>query len=99
MATQNISPPAKQGAGRDDRGPDKDEREGPVKLASDVTSADASPRDEDRTAEVQQRSAGFSETLKKWRADLVRFCRDRPLTALGVAFMLGRVSRRRRRAR
>jgi hypothetical protein len=87
MPTQNPTSPTKPPEGRND-GSEKSRGMG------------ASPRAEDRKPDPKtdlQEAGGISEMLKKWRVELVRVCRENPLTALGVAFMAGRMLRRRRR--
>jgi len=75
-------------------GPDKDTSERRAKLGSEAT------RNEERkTTDLQEAGGSIAETLKKWRVELVRICRENPLTALGVAFMAGRMLRRRPRSK
>jgi hypothetical protein len=101
MPTQNPTSSTKPPEGRND-GSDKENSERRVKLGSETTSGGMGtpPRVEDRKPDQKtdlQEAGSISELLKKWRVELVRVCRENPLTALGVAFMAGRMLRRRRR--
>ena len=102
MPTQNPTSPTKPPEGRSDGG-DKETSERRVKLGSDVRTGGmgASPPIEERKTDLKTdlpEAGSISEMLKKVRNDVVRLCRENPLTALGVAFMAGRMFRRRRRS-
>ena len=103
MPTQNPTSPIKPPEGRSDGG-DKETSERRVKLGSDARTGatGASPATEERKTDLKPdlpEAGSISEMLKKLRIEVVRLCRENPLTALGVAFMAGRLFRRRRRTK
>jgi hypothetical protein len=100
MPTQNPTSPTRPPEGRSDGG-DKETSERRAKLGDVRTGGvGTSPPIEERKTETKTdlpEVASISEMLKKLRSDVVRLCRENPLTALGVAFMAGRLFKRRRR--